>query len=80
MLLLLLILPTLLILKVALTLKPRNKTESTALRILQNWDGHMNEGPAPLIYYALYIETLKSTFLDELGAEVFDDYLNFVEL
>ncbi len=68
------------ILKVALTLKPRNKTESTALRILQNWDGHMNEGPAPLIYYALYIETLKSTFLDELGSEVFDDYLNFVEL
>ena len=49
------------------------------IEILRTWNGQMERGPAPAIYQATFRELLSNTFADELGDDVFTDYLEFLE-
>jgi penicillin amidase len=68
------------LLRVAVALKPTEAKSVQAIDALRNWNGQMTGGPAPAIYQALYRRLLENTFADELGAELFPSYLDFLEL
>jgi penicillin amidase len=68
------------VLRYAVALKPSAEKSVRAVDALRNWNGQMTGGPAPAIYEALYLKLLENTFEDELGDEVFDSYLEFLEL
>ncbi len=54
-----------------------NKNEQRAIDILQLWDGSNTvEAVAPTIYNKLVYVYLKNTFEDELGEELFKQFLN----
>jgi penicillin amidase len=61
------------------TLRPTEEGEVRALEILGDWNGQMTPGPAPTIYQAHYRRLLENTFKDELGDELFQSYLDFLE-
>jgi len=68
------------ILRHIVSLRPDEDEPMRALEILRDWNGRMEPGPAPAIYYAIYTELLANTFADDLGEDVFYDYLAFLEL
>jgi penicillin amidase len=47
---------------------------------LRSWNGQMSAGPAPAIYQAFYVRLIDNTFRDELGDELFSEFLEFLEL
>jgi penicillin amidase len=50
------------------------------LALLRRWDGRMEAGPAPAIYQAFYVRLLENTFKDDLGDELFAEFLEFLEI
>lgn len=68
------------ILRHIVQLRPDADEPMQAIQILRDWNGRMEPGPAPAIYYAIYVELLHNTFRDELGDDIFDHYLEFLEL
>jgi penicillin amidase len=68
------------ILRHIVALRPEEDEAASALETLRDWNGRMDSGPAPAIYYAIYVELLANTFRDELGDDLFNDYLDFLEL
>ncbi|HSF18880.1 MAG TPA: penicillin acylase family protein [Vicinamibacteria bacterium] len=67
------------ILRRAVAVAPSDPTTSLAVDRLRGWSGRMAEGSAPAIYWALYDRLLRNTFADELGDELFESYLDFLE-
>jgi penicillin amidase len=51
-----------------------------ALDLLRHWNGRMEGGPAPAIYQTFYVRLLENTFKDDLGDELFAEFLEFLEL
>ena len=68
------------ILRYIVQLRSEEEELMRALQMLRDWNGRMDAGPAPAIYHAVYRELLTNTFSDELGEEIFPDFLAFVEL
>jgi penicillin amidase len=53
-----------------------NDLEKEALDILKNWDGsYRSEMKAPAIYFTWIYNVLENTFRDEMGEEVFDQFI-----
>lgn len=67
------------VLRIAVALSPSGEAQKKAVDYLRNWNGQMDRGPAPAVYYALYRELVENTFRDELGEELFDRFLEFLE-
>lgn len=67
------------ILKYAVALRADAEGGEPAIESLRRWSGQMSAGAAPAIYQALYLRLLENTFKDELGEEVYRDFLDFVE-
>jgi penicillin amidase len=68
------------VLRHAVALKPADEKSTSAIDALRGWNGQMTDGPAPAVYQALYLKLLENTFKDELGDELFQSYLEFLEL
>ncbi len=48
--------------------------------LLRAWNGQMTTGAPPAIYQAFYVRLIENTFKDELGDELFSEFLEFLEL
>jgi penicillin amidase len=48
--------------------------------LLRAWDGQMKRGAAPSIFQAFYVRLIENTFKDELGDELFSEFLEFLGL
>jgi penicillin amidase len=68
------------LLRVAVTLKPTEGGAVAAIEQLRSWNGQMTDGPGPAIYQALYRKLLENTFEDEMGADLFPAFLDFLEI
>jgi penicillin amidase len=68
------------ILRYAVALNPEDDGERAAVERLRDWSGQMSEGPGPAIYHALYRRLVENTFGDELGEELFGEYLSFLQI
>ncbi|MBL7111458.1 MAG: penicillin acylase family protein [Bacteroidales bacterium] len=54
-----------------------NDQEKKALDVLVGWDFKYNpENPAPAIFEAFYYELVRSVFVDELGGELYKQFMN----
>ncbi len=67
------------ILRYLVALTPEDEQEAQALTVLRSWNGQMDAGAAPAIYQAVHRMLLENAFRDELGDELFDTYLEFLE-
>lgn len=67
------------ILRHAVALQASDDAQARALELLRSWNGQMARGAAPAIYQALYRSLLVNTFQDEMGEELFQQYLRYVE-
>jgi penicillin amidase len=60
------------------TLKPRGWLQEQAMAELRKWDGRAEPGsPGAALAEVTYRELVKATFADELGSELFQDYLGW---
>lgn len=53
---------------------------TAAQDLLRTWDGQMTRGAPPAIYQAFYVNLIENTFKDELGEELYSEFLEFLEL
>ena len=67
------------VLRIAVALSASGEAQEKALDYLRNWNGQMDRGPAPAIYYALYRNLVENTLRDELGDALFTKLLEFLE-
>jgi len=52
--------------------------EKNCIKILSRWDGNVsNESAAPLIFEQIYLALAKQLVHDELGDELFEEYISF---
>jgi penicillin amidase len=59
-----------------LDLKPQGTLEEQAMEQLRAWDFRNEvDSPGAAIFQALYLQLVENTFADELGEELFEDYL-----
>jgi penicillin amidase len=68
------------VLRFAVALAPPEGPSARAVEALRSWNGQMTDGPAPAIYQALYLRLLENTFRDELGDDVYPDFLEYLEV
>ena len=68
------------VLRYLMSLEFDSDTSKEAQALLRSWNGQMSSGAAPAIYQAFYLEFLENTFKDDLGEELFREFLEFVEL
>jgi len=55
----------------------QSDSEKSTLRILSGWDNEYDpENPAPAIFEAFYYELIQNIFLDELGEDLFDQFIS----
>jgi penicillin amidase len=67
------------LLKILVALNPDTDMARTVQQLLRSWDGHMAESAGAAIYQAFYLKLLENTFKDELGEELYAEFLDFVE-
>lgn len=68
------------ILRHLMSLTPDSDETRAAHSLLRGWDGQMGSGPAPAIYQAFYFKVHENTLKDDLGEEIYTDFLEFVEM
>ncbi len=68
------------VLRHLMTLESDSNTNRRAQDLLRGWDGQMNQGAPPALYNAFYLRLLHNTFRDEMGEELFSEFLEFLEL
>jgi penicillin amidase len=68
------------IMRYLVSIGPEPEEAAVPLDLLRRWDGRMEGGPSPAIYQAFYVRLLENTFKDDLGDELFAEFLAFLEI
>jgi penicillin amidase len=67
------------ILRPLVAISPPPGDAALAHELLRGWDGQMKGGPAPALFQAFYLELLENTFADDLGDELYAEFLEYLE-
>jgi len=67
------------ILRHVVAISPPPGDAALAHELLRGWDGQMQTGAAAALYQAFYIKLLENTFRDDLGDDLYQDLLDYLE-
>lgn len=67
------------ILRHLVAISPPPGDAALAHEVLRGWDGQMQAGAAPALYQAFYLKLLENTFRDDLGDELYEEFLGYLE-